>query len=118
VPFIFLAGLINIAIELANISEVVPFTQAGGMLGTIVILLAGIPLYFCGGAEILLVRPFVMHGLVGLGTAVGFSVTSTAICIASAAMLVKIMGARATLLMASLILLISFALATLANMVI
>ena len=117
-PFIFLAGLVNVAIELFGITELVSFAQVESILGTVIILLIGIPVYFCGGTEIILIRPFLMHGIIGLGTAAGFSVTSTAICIASIAMLIKIIGKKATLVMTTLIFLVSFILATIVNMII
>jgi len=85
-----------------------------GLAGVLAWILIGVPLYFCNGAEVLFLRPLVNHGL-PLGTAMGFSLTSTAVCTTSLAMLFKIIGTRLTVVLAACVILISLAMALLVN---
>lgn len=78
-------------------------------------VLVGVPLYFCNGAEVLFVRPLVVHGF-PLGTGVAFSMTSTAICATSIAMLLKVIGRWLTTVMVGCVVAGSLALGLVLNL--
>ena len=73
----------------------------------------GIPLYVCNGADVLLLKPLLAYTDLTTGTAMVFSLTSSAVCISSIAMLFKFMGRKLTLILLAnltvLTLLIGFA---------
>ena len=84
------------------------------MLG---VILAGIPLYFCNGAEVLILRPLIHHGGFSLGAAVAFSLTSTAICITSFVMILKFLGRKLTALLAVHIVVVALAISYLIDLI-
>jgi uncharacterized membrane protein YraQ (UPF0718 family) len=60
------------------------------------VILIGIPVYFCNGADIILLQPFVNYMEMPLGTAMAFTLTSTSVCITSLIMIIKFIGKRLT----------------------
>jgi uncharacterized membrane protein YraQ (UPF0718 family) len=114
-PYLLIGGALGIIIELMGPRFFLMNRQTGrGLIGTFVWVLVGVPLYFCNGAEVLFLRPLVNHGF-PLGTAVAFSLTSTAICTTSIAMLFKIIGKRHTIALVACVAVISLALALFIN---
>lgn len=96
-PYIILAGLLGLAFELllpVQILDELDFSSP--VLGTFIAILAGLPLYLCNGADVLFLNPLIINTELPMGTALGFSFTSTAICASSAVMLVKYIGKKAT----------------------
>jgi hypothetical protein len=114
-PYLLMGGALGVILELIGPRAFLLGQQTGkGLIGAFIWVLIGIPLYFCNGAEVLFLRPLVNHGF-PLGTAVAFSLTSTAICTTSIAMLFKIIGKRLTVALVACVALISLALALLIN---
>jgi uncharacterized membrane protein YraQ (UPF0718 family) len=114
-PYLLIGGGLGVLLELIGPRFFLMNRQTGGgFIGAFVWVLIGVPLYFCNGAEVLFLRPLVNHGF-PLGTAVAFSLTSTAICTTSIAMLFKIIGKRLTVALVACVALISLALALLIN---
>jgi uncharacterized membrane protein YraQ (UPF0718 family) len=74
----------------------------------------GVPLYFCNGAEVLFLRPLLNHGF-PVGTAIAFSISATAVCATSIAMLLKLLGARTTIALLVCLLTLAFAAALAIN---
>jgi hypothetical protein len=58
--------------------------------------LIGIPLYLCNGTDILMLRPFIIHAGLPWGTALAFSLTSTAVCASSIVLLIRYLGKKIT----------------------
>ena len=116
-PYLAIAGGLGVALEYLGPR---PFLMRGGfgtgIFEVLVWTVVGVPLYFCNGAEVLFLRPLVSHGF-PLGTAVAFSLTSTAVCVTSIAMLLKVIGARLTILLAACVAASSVGLALLINWV-
>jgi hypothetical protein len=114
-PFLIAAGGVGVLLECLSARD----TMLSGLFGdgvraTMTWILVGIPFYFCHGAEVLFLRPLVSHGF-PLGTAIAFSLTSTAICTTSIAMLMRLMGTRLTMVLAGCIIAISLGLAVTIN---
>jgi uncharacterized membrane protein YraQ (UPF0718 family) len=114
-PYLAIAGGLGVGLEYLGARS---FLMRGGFgTGAVEVLvwtLVGVPLYFCNGAEVLFLRPLVSHGF-PLGTAVAFSLTSTAICVTSIGMLFKVIGARLTLILTACVILSALGLALLIN---
>jgi len=113
-PYLLIAGTLSIAFDLLKPERwleagSLPGGGLGSTLGGALVVLVGIPLYLCHGTEVLLLRPLVHHG-VSLGTAVGFSLTSTGVCLTSLAMLGRFLGRRATIVLAGCVLFTALAL--------
>jgi uncharacterized protein len=116
-PYVLVGGVLGVFIEFLGPRSLLLDERAGrGLAGIAIWILMGVPLYFCNGAEILFLRPLMNHGM-PLGTAIAFSLTSTAVCTTSIAMLVRIMGPRLTITLVSCVIVISFSLALLINAV-
>ena len=83
-PFLILAGFLSLAMEIFSPgSWLKGIDLSGSVAGNILVILIGIPIYFCNGADVLFLRPLMLHGGLPLGTAVAFSMTSTSVCISS-----------------------------------
>lgn len=80
-------------------------------------ILIGIPMYLCNGADVLILRPFIFHWNFPLGAAVGFSLTSTAICITSMVILSRYLGKKLAFILVANIFLMAFLLAVLINLI-
>jgi len=115
VPYLVIAGAMGVGLEYLGPRA---FLMRGGFgsgpLEVAIWTLIGVPLYFCNGAEVLFLRPLVSHGF-PVGTAIAFSLASTAICITSVAMLFKVIGARLTLLLTACVAASSVGIALLIN---
>jgi len=73
-------------------------------MGVLAAILVGIPIYFCNGAEVLLLRPLIHNSGLGSGTAVAFSLASAAICVTSIVLIARFLGKRSTtILVAALV---------------
>jgi uncharacterized protein len=96
-PYILIAGILGLVFELTGpvkLIERLPLN--GSILSTLIITLIGVPIYFCNGADILFLSPLLQYTDLGLGSAIAFSLTSTAICASSIVMLTKFIGKRLT----------------------
>lgn len=98
-PYLIAGGLLSVGIELfVPKSSALSSMINNSFLGNVLLILTGIPLYFCNGTDVLLLRPLVCSGIY-TGTAIAFSLTSTAICITSMFMLFKFMGKKLTIIL-------------------
>lgn len=96
-PYILIAGLLGLVFELTGpvkLIERLPLN--GSLISLLLVILIGIPIYFCNGADVLFLSPLLAYTDIGLGTALAFSLTSTAICASSIVMLSKFLGKRLT----------------------
>ncbi len=114
-PLILVGAALGLGIELLGPRSYLMNSLTGkGITGVIAWIAIGVPLYFCNGAEVLFLRPLVSHGF-PLGTAVGFSLTSTAVCTTALAMFLRIIGMRLTVILAASVFVVSCVLAVLIN---
>ncbi len=96
VPYLFAGGIVGAVLEIVMPkSTVLSSMISNSILSNIIIILIGVPLYFCNGTDVLLLRPLLCSGIY-VGTGIAFSLTSTAICITSIFMLLKFMGKKLT----------------------
>ncbi|HQI82898.1 MAG TPA: permease, partial [Deltaproteobacteria bacterium] len=114
-PLILVGAALGVGLELLGPRSYLMNSLTGkGLAGVITWIAIGVPLYFCNGAEVLFLRPLVSHGF-PLGTAVGFSLTSTAVCTTAMAMFLRIIGTRLTVILGACVFVVSCVLAVLIN---
>lgn len=98
-PYILVAGGLTILFEYIHPQkylETLSFSnepQASALM-----MLVGIPIYVCNGADVLFLKPLLEFTDLSLAAAMSFSLTSSAICISSIVMLIKFFGKRITTL--------------------
>jgi len=103
-PFLIIAGVVGIVIEyVAPVNLLVKHIIPNNIIGIMLAVLVGIPVYLCNGAEVLVLRPLIHAGGFSLGTAMAFSLASTSVCITSLAMLIKFLGRKLTFILLSYI---------------
>ena len=99
-PYLLLAGGLALVVELF---EPIQFFKHTNMLknhlSVPIVILIGIPLYFCNGADIVLLNPFLSYMELPLGTGIAFSLTSTSVCITSLVMMIKFIGKKLTFIL-------------------
>lgn len=110
--------LIGLAIG-AMFSVFVPPSLVGkylsnGSLGLAASALFGIPLYICAGEEVILLLPLMEMGL-PMGYAIAFTISGNAICVTSIAVLLPVLGKRATFIMVGVLLAVSIIAGALIN---
>ena len=98
-PFILAAGLLSFSFEMIDPTGWLKSIELNDSIpGTMAAVVIGIPIYFCNGADVLFLKPFVHHGAISAGTAMAFSLTSTSICLSSLVMLIKYIGKGNTII--------------------
>lgn len=114
-PYLVVAGLFGVGLEYLGPRRFLMRGGFGSGLAEVAIwTLVGVPLYFCSGADVFFLRPLVSHGF-PVGTAVAFSLTSTAVCATSLAMLFRLLGGRLTAALAVSVPVVAISLALLLN---
>lgn len=114
-PFLAISALLTIALELSGARG--HWMQADwgrGVTGVLLAVAIGVPLYFCQGSEVILLRPLLDHG-VPVGTGIAFTLCATAVCLTSLAMLLRYLGSRLTLVLLGSVVGCSISLALLWN---
>ena len=115
-PFLILAGVAGILIETAAPANFLAKHQISNNLpGILLVTLSGLPVYFCNGAEVLLLRPLIHQSGLALGTAIAFSLASTSVCVTSFAMLVKFIGSKLTIILLANLIIVTVVLGFLIN---
>ncbi len=103
-PYILAAGLISFAFALWNPKqylETMSFSHEPW--STLIMTLVGIPLYVCNGTDVIFLKPLLQYTDLTMGSAMAFSLASSAVCVSSIAMLVKFIGKNLTIALSSII---------------
>ncbi len=101
-PYTLMAGALGLGFELlkpVGILENIDFT--GGWKSLILIIIIGVPLYFCNGGDVLFLEPLLEYTDMSMGTAIAFSLTSTAVCTTSLVMMTRFLGRKLTIVILS-----------------
>lgn len=116
--YLVLAAGLGIVFELLKTHQLITQLNIGSnWLATLIIIFVGVPLYFCSGSEVLFIKPFLDNGIFNLGSAIGFSLTSTALCISSIILLYRFLGRKLTLILILNIVVVVFILSILINLI-
>lgn len=115
-PYVLFAGIISLIFSLSFDKNFInSFNFQNQPVANVLIILLGIPAYFCNGSDVVFLNPFVKFAHLPLGTALAFSLTSTAVCISSAVLLFKYIGKKFTILLLSVVLIVSIFLGLITN---
>ena len=96
-PYIFIAGFLGLVLELAGPMKFVEQLPLNDSIITLLLMtLIGTAIYLCNGADILFLAPLLTYTDLGMGNAIAFSITATAICATSIVMFSKFLGKRLT----------------------
>jgi uncharacterized membrane protein YraQ (UPF0718 family) len=99
-PYLLLAGGLALVVELFEPIQYFKHTNMlKNYLSVPMAIMIGIPLYFCNGADIILLKPFLSYMGLPFGTAMVFSLTSTSVCITSLVMIIKFIGKKLTFIL-------------------
>jgi uncharacterized membrane protein YraQ (UPF0718 family) len=99
-PYILIGGGISFAIEMFNPKQILTwFNFSNQWISMLVMAAIGIPVYVCNGADILLLKPLLSFTDLTQGSAMVFSLTSSAVCISSIIMLDRFLGRRLTVVL-------------------
>lgn len=115
-PYLIIAVIAGIVIE--TVAPAIFLTNhkiPNNLIGIILVILAGIPVYFCHGAEVLFLRPLIHQSGLPLGTAIAFSLASTSVCITSFVMLIKFIGRKLTFILLANLIIVTLLLGLLIN---
>ncbi len=106
-PFLLIAGALGVGVELFAPSKFLrSIDLSNNIMGLLIVVLVGVPVYFCNGADVLFIQPLMQYSSLPLGTAMAFSLTSTSVCVTSLVLLIKYIGKRLTaVLLASIVVL-------------
>jgi uncharacterized protein len=103
-PYILVAGLLSFIFALINPKqylESMSFTQEPW--ATLIMTLAGIPLFICNGSDVLFLKPLLQYTDLSTGAAIAFSLSSSAICISSIVMLTKYLSKKLTAVLTTVV---------------
>ncbi len=108
VPYVAIAALISIGFQFANPRTFLESLNFAREPYTMLFMtIVGIPLYVCSGADVLFLRPLLAYTDLTMGSAMAFSLSASAVCLASIVMLTKFLGKLLTaILVATLFFLI------------
>ena len=94
-PYIILASILSFGFAMLDTKELLHnFNLNTEPLSAIVMTAFGIPIYMCHGADVIFLKPFLQYTDLSIGSAMAFSLSSSAICISSIVMLSKYLGKR------------------------
>jgi len=115
-PFLILAGILGIVTELyVPVDFLEKMNFSNHFFDLAVVILIGIPMYYCNGADVILLKPLITHSGLSLGTAMAFSLTSTSICITAIVMLIKFLNKKLTIILIGSIMILTFIIGILIN---
>jgi uncharacterized membrane protein YraQ (UPF0718 family) len=99
-PYILIGGLITLSLELFNPKQALAlFNFSNPWLSMLIMLVVGLPFYVCNGADIILLKPLLSFTDLSVGSSIVFSLTASAVCISSIALLSKFLGRSLTILL-------------------
>ena len=117
-PYILFAGLLSFVFSMADVKELLHgFNLNQEPLSAIVMTIFGVPIYMCHGADVIFLKPFLQYTDMSLGSAMAFSLSSSAICVSSIVMLAKYLGRRIAGLLTAVICVLIVTLSILINVV-
>jgi uncharacterized membrane protein YraQ (UPF0718 family) len=103
-PYILFAGLLSFAFAMFDVKDLLHnFNLNQEPLSSIIMTAFGIPIYMCHGADVLFLKPFLQYTDMSIGSAMAFSLSSSAICISSIVMISRYLGKRVTALITGVI---------------
>jgi uncharacterized membrane protein YraQ (UPF0718 family) len=99
-PYILVGGLITLSLELFNPKQVLSFFNFSNQwLSMLIMLVVGIPIFVCNGADMLIMKPLLEFTDLTIGSSMVFSLASSSVCISSIVITAKFLGKKMTTLL-------------------
>ncbi len=115
-PYLMIGGVAGLVYDLYSPDLASLSVILSDELGSVLIALGlGTPAYLCNGADVFVLRPLMERGSFPLGSALVFSASSTAICMTSFFMLLKVLGKKETSVLLANIVFMLFLMGVLLN---
>lgn len=96
-PYLILAAAVGIGLEyLSPANWLSDYDLNNNIIGLLLAIIIGIPVYLCNGADVLLLKPLIYYSGLPMGTALAFSLTSTSVCFTSLILMSKFLGKKLT----------------------
>lgn len=103
-PYILIAGVISFAFALWNPRQYLEnYSFSHEPWATLLMTVVGIPLYVCNGTDVIFLKPLLQYTDLTMGSAMAFSLASSAVCVSSIAMLAKFIGRNLTIALVAII---------------
>jgi uncharacterized membrane protein YraQ (UPF0718 family) len=94
-PYILIGGGLSFAFAMFDVKDLLgTFDLNREPFAAIILTAFGIPIYMCHGADVLFLKPFLQYTDLSIGSAMAFSLSTSAICVSSIVMLAKYLGKR------------------------
>src|SRR5574344_1411148 len=117
-PYVFIAGLISFIFAIWNPRQYLEsMSFSHEPWATLIMTIIGIPIYVCNGTDVLFLKPLMQYTDLTLGSAMAFSLASSAVCTSSIIMLVKFIGRNLAIALVSIIFILSIASSMIINLV-
>lgn len=117
VPYILIAGLISFTFSIWNPRQYLEgLSFSHEPWATLIMTVIGIPIYVCNGTDVLFLKPLLQYTDLTMGSAMAFSLTSSAVCTSSIVMLVKFIGRNLTIALVSIVFILSIASSMIINL--
>lgn len=95
IPYILIGGGLSFVFAICDIKSLLSgFDLNREPFASLILTAFGIPIYMCHGADVLFLKPFLQYTDLSIGSAIAFSLSSSAICVSSIVMLAKYLGKR------------------------
>jgi len=118
-PYILFAGLLSFGFAMFDTKELLhQFNLNAEPLSAMIMTAFGVPIYMCHGADVIFLKPFLQYTDMSIGSAMAFSLSSSAICISSIVMLSKFLGKRVAGLLTAVICVLIILLSILINWIV
>jgi uncharacterized protein len=115
-PYIIIAGVISFAFALINPKQYLEqMSFSHEPWSTLIMIVVGIPIYVCNGTDVVFLKPLLQYTDLTMGSAIAFSLASSAVCVSSIAMLVKFIGRNLTIALVGVITILIFIFSMLIN---
>jgi uncharacterized membrane protein YraQ (UPF0718 family) len=99
-PYILVGGLISVSLELFNPKQMLSFFNFSNQwLSMLIMLVVGIPIFVCNGADMLIMKPLLEFTDLTTGASMVFSLASSSVCISSIVITAKFLGKKMTTLL-------------------
>ncbi len=118
-PYIIVGGLLGLGLELFDPKHHLTLLSFSDQwISKLIMLIVGVPLYVCNGADVLLLHPLLQYTDLSSGAAIVFSLASTGMCISSIVMLSAFIGRKMTSVLVVCVAIMSYLLGTIIDFVI
>ena len=117
-PYLAVAGCLGLAVSWWGPDRLLyGIDLSGDITSGLLAILIGVPVYFCNGADVIFLKPFLYPEYLPLGSALAFSLTSSSVCATSLVLLSRYLGKVMTGIVLATIVVLTFVVAVAINLI-